>query len=210
MVNLSEDESVNLEILLTADEMHAKTDSLQDLAQVSARRGCAVVDISQQLNRQRNGIDPFNLSATRTESQSSSKSKDTQAYVERETSPTSQPPTDPEDNCRKDTDTMMATYGCDSVHSSISDQSTDSDMLRAASSTIVNAALVEGIGSHLLHIDASNSPEAQLDPLSLVQYKETFGLYEMNEGTYGENMDGSTVSTASSRLCSLYVLCRIH
>lgn len=204
------DERGNLKESSTANKMHPKWNTLQDLARVAAHRGCADLEHHQQLIYQRNGSVSLNIPATGTPSQNTSNTTETQAYMERETSPTSISPVDLQDSFWKDTDTVMGVYGSDSIHSSNSDDSTDFNVQRTASLTKVDTILVKEIGSHLVQGDTGNGPHAHLNALSPVQYNETYGFSEAVGRRYGENLDVSSVSVASSHQCSPNVLSRGH
>ncbi len=193
MGNSSKEKTKAFEVSPTADETHGKSNTLRNLIQVSTR-----VEISQQSKRQPIGPCPSDLSGTGLGSQNTSTSTDTQAYVERETSPSSIFSDDLEDIFRKDTDTVMGVYGSDSIHSLVSEQSTDDDILRTRPPAKLITAL-EGIGSHLVDYHATrDNLEVQFDRTSVAQDNEARGVARTVEGIYGESLEGRNVLVASS------------
>jgi hypothetical protein len=188
----SKDERGDLKESSTANTMRVRSNLLQDLAQVVVNRGCAELENHKQSTCHHNGTGPLSIPATGATSQNTSRTTDTQAHMERETTPTSISPVDLDDSFCKDTDTVMGVYGSDSIHSSNSDDSTGFFLRGMASPEKVDTVLVKGIGSHFVQGNAGSSPEAQFHGLSPAQYGGNSGFSEPLGRKYGEDLDVST------------------
>ncbi len=182
----SKDERGDLKESSTENTMHVRSNLLQDLAQVVVNRDCAELENHQQSTCQHNGTGPLSIPATGATSQNTSRTTDTQAHMERETTPTSISPVNLDDSFCKDTDTVMGVYGSGSIHSSNSDDSTGFYLQGMASPEKVDTVLVKGIGSHFVQSNAGSGPEAQFNGLSPAQYGGNSFFSEPLGRKYGE------------------------
>ena len=191
-------QSNDLDNFPTIDIMLVKPESQQQLGLVSTRHGRTSMKTLQQSDCQYTRVGPADRSTTGTDARRNPKVTEIQSHVESGTYQTSTLPTNLPEGFDKDTNTVRGDYGSDSVRSSISDDLADLDILRTRSPIEDKSKLVQHIGSQFLDASGRNIPILQFDPPSPVLYGNTSDFSEMVGGTYGENLDGSTVSSTSS------------